>query len=45
MNSSHGGGTALNQSLMHSKYVGDNATHFNTTSVKIDCNLRIVRNL
>ena len=37
--SSHGGGTVLNRSLMHSKYAGDPAKHFDTNYVEIDWNL------
>ena len=36
MNASHGGSTALNQSLMYSKYTEDTAKHFDTNYVAID---------
>ena len=33
---SHAGGTVLNQTLMHSKYAGHTAKHFDTNYVEID---------
>ena len=43
--SSHGSSNVLNQSLVHSKYVGDTAKHFDTNYVEIDWNLGFRKHL